>query len=106
MEAPRRQKMKTQPNRSLLDWANLPKQSRPYKKYTREEVKKHNSRESCWCILFGTVYDLTSFLEYHPGGEAILLKYAGRDMTALFNKYHSWVNWQHLLKGLEIGCMG
>lgn len=42
--------------------------------------------------LGGQVYNLTPYLQYHPGGADILVKTAGRDGTALFNRYHPWVN--------------
>lgn len=32
-----------------------------------QEVAKHNSRESCWIIVHGKVYDVTEFLDEHPG---------------------------------------
>jgi hypothetical protein len=38
------------------------------------------------------VYNLTPYLQYHPGGADILVKASGRDATRLFNKYHPWVN--------------
>jgi hypothetical protein len=38
------------------------------------------------------VYNLTPYLQYHPGGVDILVKTAGKDCTALFNRYHAWVN--------------
>jgi hypothetical protein len=38
------------------------------------------------------VYNITPYLHYHPGGADILVKAAGRDCTALFNRYHAWVN--------------
>lgn len=43
------------------------------------------------------VYNLTPFLHYHPGGVAEILKGAGRDCTALFDKYHPWVNFDTLV---------
>ncbi len=49
------------------------------------------------------VYNITPFLHYHPGGVEILLKYAGRDCTALFNKYHAWVNAIAMIGHLYIG---
>jgi predicted heme/steroid binding protein len=56
------------------------------KGYTMEEIKKHNSKESLWTVLNGNVYDLTTYLDYHPGGEKKLLQGAGRDCTSLFGK--------------------
>ena len=41
----------------------------------------YSSRESCWVIIKGEVYDVTDFLDDHPGGAAIILKYGGKDAT-------------------------
>ena len=49
------------------------------------EVAEHNNQESCWCTIHGVVYDLTSFLHSHPGGSAILIKYAGKDASRPFD---------------------
>ncbi|CAM9676588.1 unnamed protein product, partial [Ectocarpus sp. 12 AP-2014] len=43
------------------------------------------------------VYNLTPFLHYHPGGIPEIMKGAGRDCTALFDKYHRWVNFDSLV---------
>jgi L-lactate dehydrogenase (cytochrome) len=51
-------------------------------------VQKHNSQESCWVVLYGRVYNLTSFLHQHPGGANIILAYAGHDATEYFEPFH------------------
>lgn len=56
--------------------------------FTRSEVEKHSSNRSCWVIIQGNVYDLTTFLDVHPGGAAIILKYAGKDATAVYEPLH------------------
>ncbi|SPN97711.1 related to acyl-coa dehydrogenase, long-chain specific precursor [Cephalotrichum gorgonifer] len=56
--------------------------------YTRDEVAKHATDESLWCIIDSTVYDLTDFLEAHPGGESVLRQIAGKDATADFYNLH------------------
>ncbi|KAF8161327.1 FMN-dependent dehydrogenase-domain-containing protein [Crassisporium funariophilum] len=53
-----------------------------------QEVAKHNSRESCWIIVHGKVYDVTEFLDEHPGGSKIILKYAGKDATQEYDPIH------------------
>ncbi|CAK7206869.1 hypothetical protein SEUCBS139899_009675 [Sporothrix eucalyptigena] len=53
-----------------------------------KEIGQHSSRQSCWVIVHGSVYDVTDFLPEHPGGEKIILKYAGRDATAAFDPVH------------------
>ena len=51
--------------------------------FTSEEVAKHNSKDDCWLILDGKVYDVTKFIPAHPGGKAIL-EGCGKDATMLF----------------------
>ncbi len=50
---------------------------------TLQELSKHNSRNDCWMAINGKVYDVTSFIEEHPGGEAIL-QGCGKDATNLY----------------------
>ncbi|GAV01754.1 hypothetical protein RvY_12413 [Ramazzottius varieornatus] len=56
--------------------------------FTWEEVGQHNSQESCWCYINNKVYDITTWLDRHPGGKKVLLLAAGRDCTDLFISYH------------------
>lgn len=49
------------------------------------------------------MYDVTRYLEYHPGGIPELLRAAGTDATELFNKEHMWVNHSALLKSCIVG---
>lgn len=57
---------------------------------TVEELQKHNSRENgVWVAINGDVYDLTLFLDQHPGGAKIILRYAGQNALAIFNKFHA-----------------
>lgn len=55
---------------------------------TREEVAKHNSEDSLWCIIDHKVYDLTDFLDAHPGGNVVLQQVAGQDATQAFYNLH------------------
>jgi cytochrome b involved in lipid metabolism len=56
-------------------------------------------------VLHGKVYNITPYLRFHPGGADILVKSAGRDSTALFNKYHPWVNAHALLEKCLLGML-
>ncbi|BGP02360.1 hypothetical protein NBRC10513v2_006008 [Rhodotorula toruloides] len=55
---------------------------------TGADVAKHNSSESLWMIINGKAYDLTEFQTNHPGGQKILLKFAGRDATEEYEPIH------------------
>ena len=52
--------------------------------YSAADVAKHNSASDCWQIIRGQVYDVTSYVNQHPGGPAIL-KGCGQDATAMFD---------------------
>lgn len=57
---------------------------------TVEDVQYHNSVErGVWVVINGYVYDLTEFLSAHPGGPDIIKKYAGKDASEIFKKYHA-----------------
>ena len=57
-------------------------------KYSIAEVAMHSTTESGWVVVDGEVYDVTSFLDEHPGGKALLLSVAGTDATTTFNGIH------------------
>jgi cytochrome b involved in lipid metabolism len=56
---------------------------------TMEEVALHNTRQDCWIVLSGLVFDVTDFLSEHPGGEKAILSKAGSDATLVFNAIHN-----------------
>lgn len=47
------------------------------KTFTLDECKKHASDKDCWLVVHGKVYNVTDFLEEHPGGYDIILTSAG-----------------------------
>ncbi len=49
--------------------------------FTEREVARHCTKESCWVLLGSRVYDVTAFLRMHPGGEALILRRAGKDVS-------------------------
>ena len=56
--------------------------------YTAAAVATHNSETSCWSIIDDTVYDVTSFVSKHPGGDRNILKICGKDGTSAFMGQH------------------
>ncbi|CCH43739.1 Cytochrome b2, mitochondrial [Wickerhamomyces ciferrii] len=55
---------------------------------TPEIVSQHNKKDDCWVVIKGQVYDLTDFLTSHPGGQKVILRYAGKDATKIFVPIH------------------
>lgn len=70
--------------------------------YTREEVKKHNKADDLWCIIDHKVYDLTDFLDAHPGGSVVLEQVAGQDATTAFYNLHR----NEVIQKYESLCIG
>lgn len=52
------------------------------------EVAMHNTPEDCWSVVDGKVYDLTKFVNQHPGGSERIAQICGRDGTSAFNGEH------------------
>jgi cytochrome b involved in lipid metabolism len=57
--------------------------------YTRAELAAHADGKSCWTSINGGVYDLTNWVNSHPGGPAAILFLCGKDGTASFNAIHA-----------------
>ena len=56
---------------------------------TMAQVKANNSASSCWSVINGNVYDLTSWISGHPGGRSAIISICGVDGTSAFNSQHS-----------------
>lgn len=56
---------------------------KPLPSYSPSEVKSHSTAKSCWVTRGSKVYDVTSFLDDHPGGGDLILEYAGRDVDEI-----------------------
>lgn len=66
------------------------RQGMPLKQYSLKDVSKHSDSNSCWIVVSDKVYDVTQFINDHPGGEEIILENAGCDATVPFiSKGHS-----------------
>ncbi|XP_052043655.1 cytochrome b5 reductase 4 isoform X2 [Apodemus sylvaticus] len=95
-----------------MDWIRLTKSGKDLTglkgqliEVTEEELKKHNKKDDCWICIRGFVYNVSPYMEYHPGGEDELMRAAGTDGTDLFNEVHRWVNYESMLKECLVGRM-
>jgi cytochrome b involved in lipid metabolism len=56
--------------------------------YTLADISSHNSASSCYTVISGKVYDLTMWVNMHPGGKQAILSLCGIDGTARFMAAH------------------
>lgn len=56
--------------------------------YTLAQVATHSNAISCWSVINGGVYDLTSWIPKHPGGEQAILSLCGKDGSTAFSGQH------------------
>ena len=88
---------------SLMDWIRLTKSGKDLtgvggprvggkvREVTRQELRKHRKKQDAWMAINGAVYNVTHYMDYHPGGWDELVKGAGRDATDMFNEIHKYV---------------
>jgi alkylation response protein AidB-like acyl-CoA dehydrogenase len=74
----------------------------PHASLTREAVAAHNTPDDLWCIIDHKVYDLSEFVDAHPGGSVVLEQVAGTDATSAFYNLHR----QEVLQKFEDLCIG
>lgn len=63
---------------------------------TRAEVARHTSRNDCYLIINNKVYNVSSYIDSHPGGAQRILDYCGNEATGIFASIHSNYAWDLL----------
>mmetsp|Transcript_28948 Transcript_28948/g.84853 ORF Transcript_28948/g.84853 Transcript_28948/m.84853 type:complete len:537 (-) Transcript_28948:164-1774(-) len=76
--------------------------------YTRAQVAEHTTADSgIWVTYKDGVYDITDFVDSHPGGNRILLA-AGKAIDSFWNLYQQHLNSEapmQMLKAMQIGVL-
>lgn len=105
-----RTRVALKPGHSLMDWIRKCKAAEDLAgtggkllKVSKEELSKHNTQDDCWIAVHGKVYNVTPYLDYHPGGVDEMMRSAGKDGTELFNEVHQYVNFASMLKKCHVG---
>lgn len=72
--------------------------------YTQTEIASHKDAASCYTIISGSVYDLTMWVNLHPGGKGAILSLCGIDGTERFmNKHKGGEKYMGILARYKIG---
>ncbi|XP_018518881.1 cytochrome b5 [Lates calcarifer] len=67
------------------------------------EIEEQNTFRSTWIIIHNKVYDVTKFLEEHPGGEEVLREQAGGDATESFEDVGHSTDAREMASAMVIG---
>ncbi|KIK98307.1 hypothetical protein PAXRUDRAFT_134480 [Paxillus rubicundulus Ve08.2h10] len=70
---------------------------------TYAELEANNSKDSLYVLLHGKVYNVTKFIDEHPGGDEVILAEAGKDATEAFEDVGHSDEARELLPGMCIG---
>ncbi|KAH9918175.1 cytochrome b5 [Epithele typhae] len=70
---------------------------------TFAELKQHKTKDSIYILIHEKVYDVTKFIDEHPGGDEVILAEAARDATEAFEDVGHSDEARALLKDMLVG---
>ncbi|XP_077268339.1 cytochrome b5 reductase 4 isoform X2 [Temnothorax americanus] len=105
-----RNKTALAPGHSLMDWIRLGNSGADLtgvggvpQVVTLSELANHNKQTDAWIAIRGVVFNVTRYMDFHPGGVDELMRGVGKDATKLFDNVHAWVNYQSILQKCVVG---
>ena len=69
-------------------------------------VASHNTEKSCYVTLGSKVYDITNFLDSHPGGGDLIVKHGGQDVTQIMRDELSHFHTEAAYEALDQHLIG
>ncbi|KAL7163735.1 hypothetical protein ACSBR2_039789 [Camellia fascicularis] len=73
------------------------------KLYTMREASQHNTKDDCWVVIDGKVYDVSTYLDEHPGGDDVMVAATGKDATDEFEDAGHSKSARELMETFRIG---
>jgi cytochrome b involved in lipid metabolism len=70
---------------------------------TLDELRTNKTREKFYILVHGKVYNVTKFMDEHPGGDEVLLAEGGQDATEAFEDVGHSDEARALLPGMFVG---
>ncbi|XP_015434776.1 PREDICTED: cytochrome b5 reductase 4 [Dufourea novaeangliae] len=105
-----RNKTALTPGHSLMDWIRLTNSGVDLtgvggvpRVISLSELANHNKQNDAWIAIRGIVFNVTHYMDFHPGGISELMRGVGKDATKLFENVHAWVNYQSILQKCVVG---
>ncbi|XP_037042316.1 cytochrome b5 reductase 4 isoform X2 [Bradysia coprophila] len=105
-----RNKCALKPGHSLMDWIRLGSSGCDLagtggvvSAVSHKELAKNCKCDDAWLAIRGKVYNVTRYMDFHPGGTDELMKGVGKDATKIFDEVHAWVNYEQLLGKCYVG---
>jgi len=71
--------------------------------FTYDEVSSHSSKKDLYVVIHEKVYNTTTFVDEHPGGEEVLVDVGGQDATEAFEDVGHSDEAREILVGMLIG---
>lgn len=72
--------------------------------YSLTDISTHGDASSCYTAISDSVYDLTMWVNIHPGGKGAILSICGKDGTdAFINKHKGGEKFMKILARYKIG---
>uniref|UniRef100_A0A182FD40 Cytochrome b5 heme-binding domain-containing protein n=1 Tax=Anopheles albimanus TaxID=7167 RepID=A0A182FD40_ANOAL len=77
------------------------------KQYTMAEVESCDGKagHQTWLVIRDNVYDVTAYLEEHPGSSDLIVEWAGKDGTKAFEDFGHSSDALRTLRTLQIGVL-
>ena len=72
-------------------------------KYTAEELSQHALKSDCWLQIADGIYNVSEYMDEHPGGVDVIMDSAGSDVTEMFNDIGHSKHAVKLLSNFRIG---
>ncbi|KAI9709658.1 MAG: hypothetical protein M1812_007636 [Candelaria pacifica] len=70
---------------------------------TYSDVSEHSSKKDLYLVVHDKIYNASSFVDEHPGGEEVLLDVGGQDATEAFEDVGHSDEAREILEGLLVG---
>ncbi|KAH7141469.1 cytochrome b5-like heme/steroid binding domain-containing protein [Dactylonectria estremocensis] len=70
---------------------------------TYQDVAEHSTKSDLYVVIHDKVYNCSSFIDEHPGGEEVMMDLAGADATEAFEDVGHSDEAREILEKLQIG---